>query len=99
MDDTQISVYQLIKNFIQTSNSLEEQEKIKFLLFLDQLAAGKYEDVETAEAIAQYLDQELPLLEEAAIAAKDTEQINLLADLRNARLELQKQLLGITTTP
>ena len=36
-------------------------------------------------------------MEDAALLAEDSEQIGLLADLRNERIELQKSLLGITS--
>lgn len=89
-------VYQTLKKFIITSKSLDEEEKTNYLKVADDLSQGKIDDLEAAEELNQYLDDEFTLLEDSAIADEDAELISDLADLRNARLELEKQILGVS---
>lgn len=89
-------VYQTLKKIIITSKSLDEEEKTKYLKVVDDLNQGKIDDLEAAEELNQYLDDEFTLLEDSAIADEDAELISDLADLRNARLELEKQILGVS---
>lgn len=89
-------IYQTLKQFINTSETIEAEEKLKYLSVLENLSKGKVDDLNTAEKLSQFLEKELTRLEDAAIRIKDTELISSLADLRNARLELVRQLLGIT---
>lgn len=96
MDTNKTTIYQVIRGFLTASNSIGEDEKTKYLTVLDDLGRGKMEDVETLDKLNKFLEEELRRLEDASLVAENTEQIDMLADLRNARLGLQKQLLGIT---
>lgn len=95
MDTDKTTIYQVIRNFLIASSSIDEDEKTKYLTVLDDLGRGKMEDVETLDGLNKFLEEELRQLEDASLVAEDTEQIDMLADLRNARLGLQKQLLGV----
>lgn len=89
-------MYKVLKQLITTVKSLDKEEKLKYTRFLDNLSEGNIGDVETAKELNQYLEHEFTQLEDAAIKAEDAELINRLATLRNTRLKLEKQLLGIT---
>lgn len=100
MDDTnQKSLYDTLVDLIQNALDISEDQKKKYTVLLDTFKAGKIADVDvdTAHELDDYLEALFIQLEDEAMLARDTEQINLLADLRNQRTELQKQLLGINT--
>lgn len=94
MDNTNVSVYQVIQNFVNSSDHINEEEKKDFLAALDSMSQGTIENVEKSIELNNFLESEITQLEDAAILAEDAEQINMLADLRNARLKLKMQLLG-----
>ncbi len=89
-------IYQPLREIINNSELLEEASKVKYLSLLDDLKQGKVGDFEAFEELNEFLDKEYERLENAAIAAGDTELINLLTEFRNNRLEYQKEFLGIS---
>ena len=97
MDKSNQSIYKTLETFLTNSDNLEESERTRFLNLVTDLSQGKIGDIETIEQFDEYLEDEFRLLEDAALLAEDSEQIGLLADLRNERIELQKSLLGITS--
>ncbi len=85
-----MSNYQAFTQFINNS-SLEDEEKRKYLKTVEDLSVGHEANPADVDGLNDFMGQEIVLLENAAIMAKDAEMISTLADLRNDLIELQKR--------
>ncbi|MFH0979881.1 MAG: hypothetical protein V1803_02980 [Candidatus Roizmanbacteria bacterium] len=84
--------FQFIRGFIEKNEELADETKKDYLNCLDLLIQNKTPDAEIVNELNGYLDKEIELLEETAIEDHSTELIDSLADLRNARTELEKNI-------
>ncbi len=92
MDTDNKTVYQIMREYVEKNENLPDETKQDYLNCLDQLGQGKLPDKEIMEEVSSYLDHEMELIEEAAIEDHDADLIDKLADIRNARNELEKSV-------
>lgn len=92
MDINKKTPFQFIREFIEKNEDLADETRQEYLNCIDLLIQNKTPDAEIVNELNGYLDKEIELMEEAAIEDHNTELIDSLADLRNARTELEKNI-------
>lgn len=92
MDTNNKTPFQFIREFVEKNEELPDETKQEYLDCLDLLIQNKTPDAELVGELNGYLDKELELMEEAAIEDHDADLIDKLADLRNERTELEKNM-------
>lgn len=90
--DTNKTPFQFIRDFIEKNEELPDETKQEYLSTLDMLIQNKTPDAELVGELNDYLDKELELMEQAAISDHDSDLVDKLADLRNERTELEKNI-------
>jgi hypothetical protein len=84
--------YQVVKEFLQTSDDLTDEMRKDYLECLDGIAQGKVVDPDVMKEMNDLLDHQLELDEQEAIENNDTEAISAIASIYNARTELEKAI-------
>ena len=92
MDTKNKTPFQFIREFVEKNEELPDEAKQEYLNCLDLLIQGKTPEAEAIADLNEYLDKELELMEEAAIEDHDADLVDKLADLRNERTELEKNI-------
>lgn len=92
MDTNNKTPFQFIREFVEKNEELPDETRQEYLSCLDLLIQNKTPDAELVSELNEYLDKELELMEEAAIEDHDADLIDKLADLRNERTELEKNI-------
>jgi len=92
MDKNIKSPYFIVKEFVQNNETLPDETQKEYLDCLEELMNNKLPNAEVMESLNNFLNNEMDMVEEAALADHDTDLINKLADLREARTELEKSV-------
>jgi len=92
MDINKKTPFQFIREFIEKNEDLADETRQDDLNCIDLLIQNKTPDAEIVNELNGYLDKEIELMEEAAIEDHDAKLIDSLADLRNVRTDLEKNI-------
>jgi len=92
MDINKKTPFQFIREFIEKNEDLADETRQDYLNCIDLLIQNKTPDAEIVNELNGYLDKEIELMEEAAIEDHDAKLIDSLADLRNVRTDLEKNI-------
>ena len=89
------SSYELIRNFIEDSDNLPDKTKAEYISSLDKFAQGKLGNMDEVTGLNDFLDSQIEFIEETAIDSLDTETVEKMTEIRNARLDLEEKIYSI----